>query len=119
MNIVHTSKCTFCNDCDETMSHLMFHCTHSLSFWKEVVDWLKVFQIYLDTLNEFSVLFGLFNINHFKLINHIILIGKQAIYTCRTRKIKPTINVFLVRLRNIIMIEVNIARRTGALESFY
>ena len=66
--------------------------------------------LYLDTLNEFSVLFGLFNVNHFKLINHVIRIGKQVIYICRARKIKPTINVFFVRLR-YIMIELNIQYR--------
>ena len=45
MNIADTNKCTFCNDFDETIAHLMFQCTHSLSFWSDVVDWLKEFKI--------------------------------------------------------------------------
>ena len=119
MNIADTNKCTFCNDFDETIAHLMFQCTHSLSFWSDVVDWLKEFKIYLGILNEFNVLFGLFNFNHFKLINHVVLIGKQTIYTCRAKKVKPNLNIFLAKLRNTLMIELNIAQRRGALESFF
>ena len=119
MNIADTNKCAFCNDSDETIAHVMFQCTHSLSFWNDVVDWLKEFKIYLGILNEFNVLFGLFIVNHFKLINHVVLIGKQTIYTCRAKKVKPNLNIFLAKLRNTLMIERNIAQRRGALESFY
>ena len=119
MNIADTNKCTFCNDSDETIAHVMFQCTHSLSFWNDVVDWLKEFKIYLGILNEFNVLFGLFIVNHFKLTNHVVLIGKQTIYTCRAKKVKPNLNIFLAKLRNTLMIEQNIAQRRGALESFY
>ena len=51
-----------------------------------MVDWLKEFKIKLGILNEFNVLFGLFNVNHFNLINHVVLISKQTIYTCRAKK---------------------------------
>ena len=30
MNIADTNKCTFCNDFDETIAHVMFQYTHSL-----------------------------------------------------------------------------------------
>ena len=119
MNIADTNKCTFCNDFDETIAHVMFQCTHSLPFSNDVVDWLKQFKIYLGILNEFNVIFGLFNVNHFKLINDVVLIGKQTIYTCRAKKVKPNLNIFLAKLRNTLMIEMNIAQRRGALEYFY
>ena len=85
-----------------------------------MVDWLKEFKIHLGILNEFNVLSGFFNVNHFKRINHVnVLIGKQTIYTCRAKNIKPNLNIFLAKLRNTLVIELNIAQRRGALESFY
>ena len=84
-----------------------------------MVDWLRDFKIFLGILNEFNVLFGLFNVNHFKLINHVVLIGKQTIYTCRAKNVKPNLNIFFAKLRNTLMIELNIVQGREALESFY
>ena len=48
-------------------------------FWKGIIKWLKRFQVLLDPFVETSILFGIFKYKHFKLINHIIIIGKQVI----------------------------------------
>ena len=84
-----------------------------------LINKLKEFKINLGILNEFNVLFGFFNVYHFKRVNHVVLIGKQTIYTCRAKNIKPNLNIFLAKLRNTLMIELNIAQGRGALESFY
>ena len=57
---------------------------------KDVMEWLKDFQIYLCPLSEFSVLFGLFNVNHFKLINQVILIDISKRFTLAEQKINKT-----------------------------
>ena len=48
-------------------------------FWKEMIKWLKRFQVLLDPFVETSILFGILKYKHFKLVNHIIIIGKQVI----------------------------------------
>ena len=119
MNLVDTSKCTFCNEFDETIEHLMLNCSYSMLFWNDVIQWLNTFQINIDLLSETTILFGIFDNGDFKLINHLILIGKQVIYTCRARKIKPNLPIFLAKLQNISAIEFNVAKRRGALEHYH
>ena len=119
MNLVDTSKCTFCNEFDETIEHLMLNCSYSMLFWNDVIQWLNTFQINIDLLSETTILFGIFDNGDFKLINHLILIGKQVIYTCTARKIKPNLPIFLTKLRNISAIEFNVAKRRGALEHYH
>ena len=95
MNIADTNKCTFCNDFGETISvTLNVPMYPFIVVLERRVDWLKEFKINLGIFNEFNVLFGLFNVNHFKLINHVVCTGRQMIYTCRANKIKPNLNIF-------------------------
>ena len=47
-------------------------------FWKEIIKWLKRFQVLLDPFVETSILFGILKYKHLELINHIIIIGKQV-----------------------------------------
>ena len=119
MKIADTFKCTFCNEEDETIQHLLFSCKYTELFWKEIIKWLKRFQILLNPSVETSILFGILKYKHFKLINHLIIIGKQVIYTCRYRKIIPNFQLFLSNIRRITEIEINIARRRGALDDYY
>ena len=119
MKITDTFKCTFCNEEDETIQHLLFSCKYTELFWKEIIKWLKRFQILLNSFVETSILFGILKHKHFKLINHLIIIGKQVIYTCRYRKIIPNFQLFLSNIRRITEIEINIAQRRGALDNYY
>ena len=119
MKITDTFKCTFCNEEDETIQHLLFSCKYTELFWKEIIKWLKRFQILLNPFVETSILFGILKHKHFKLINHLIIIGKQVIYTCRYRKIIPNFQLFLSNIRRITEIEINIAQRRGALDNYY
>ena len=83
------------------------------------MKWLKKFQILLNLFVETSILFGILKHKHLKLINHIIIIGKQVIYICRYIKILPKFQLFLSNIRRITEIEIKIARRRGALDNYY
>ena len=37
MKITDTFKCTFCNEKDETVEHLIFSCKYTELFWKEII----------------------------------------------------------------------------------
>ena len=51
-----------------------------------------------EDLDELKILFGVLNNKCLDLVNHMILIGKQVIYLCRSKKIKPAFDIFLTRL---------------------
>ena len=55
-------------------------------FWKEIIKWLKRFQVLLDPFVETSILFSILKNKHFKLINHIIIIGKQVYRKTSSKK---------------------------------
>ena len=52
-----------------------------------------------------------FKTKHLKFLNHIVIIGKQVIYTCRYRKIIPNFQLFLSNTRRITEIEINMSSR--------
>ena len=76
-------KCTFCNEEEENTEHLLTTCKYTLLFWKEVIKWLKMYNIN-ENLDELRI-FGVLNSNSFCLVNYIILIGKHVIYLCRNK----------------------------------
>ena len=97
----------------------MFSCIYSESFWKEVIKWLGSFQINLEHLNEFSILFVALHNTQLKLINYLIISAKQVIYKCRRIEIKPNINLSLLHIHRVASVEQSIAERRGALNIYY
>ena len=61
MKISDTDKCTFCNEEEETIEHLLNTCKYILPFWKEVIKWFKMYNIH-ENLDELKILFGVLNI---------------------------------------------------------
>ena len=47
---------------------------------------------------------------NYNLVNHVLLIGKLYIYSCRCRKKSPLLKVFIARVRLVYFIELHIAR---------
>ena len=70
-------------------------------------------------INEFGFLFGILNCKDFALLNHVILIGKQVIYRCKNKLIKPEFEIFLHSLKRVYNIEMYIPQRREALEKNY
>ena len=108
----------FCNEEEVTIEHLLTTCKYTLPFWKEVIKWLKMYNIH-ENLDELKILFGVLNNNCLDLVNHIILIGKQVIYLCRSKKIKPAFDKFLNWIKCVAEIEHDIAQRKEALDKYY
>ena len=118
MKISDTDKCTFCNEEEETIEHLLTTCKYTLPFWKKVIKWLKMYNI-RENLDELKILFGVLNNNCLDLVNHIILIGKHVIYLCRSKKIKPEFNIFLNWMKRVAETEHDIAQRREVLDKYY
>ena len=69
--------CVFCNEVEESLEHLLYFCTSSTFFWKELLSWLADEANILLDVSYLDVVFGKFDLNRdFLLANHIILLAK-------------------------------------------
>ena len=58
--VVDSDRCTFCKTEKETMSHLLWDCTYTETFWKHVLEWITKHTRHVRSLNitEQLVIFG-------------------------------------------------------------
>ena len=78
--MIESPLCTFCQKEDESLEHLLFHCTITKNFWLAFSPWITKQNISMETLTLINILFGVFNDNEdFAILNHLILIAK---YSC-------------------------------------
>ena len=99
-------------------SILFCYCKHSIAFWKSVVLWLKSINIDIDFLNDCDIIFGLAQKNlNWTLLNHIIIIGKQVIYSNRLTNSLPLLPQVITKIKYIESIERFIALKNNKLET--
>ena len=104
-------SCTLCQKSAESIEHLLFSCKISSEFWKHVLSWLKDNSIDIETLREWDIIFGKFDIkDNFTLVNHLLLLGKYYIYSKKCQNSLPTVQGFIARIKQIYRIELQIAR---------
>ena len=118
--LVASPSCTFCQETAESIEHLLFSCKISSKFWKHILSWLKDNDIYIETLKEWDIIFGKFDIkDNFILINHILLLGKYHIYSRKCQSGLPTAQGFIARMKLIYRIELQIAREKNKLSQHF
>ena len=100
--IIDDSSCTFCNEDEETISHLFWNCDKVQRFWSTFSETLcgRCRQYDSLELTKELVLFGTEkNVKTDKVIDLFILFGKYYIFKCKIQKTAPTVAVFLTSLR--------------------
>ena len=109
--LVASPMSTFCQETAESTEHLLFSCKISSDFWKHVSSWLKDNGIYTETLKEWDIILGKFDIkDNFTLINHFLLLGKYYIYSKKCQNGLPKVHGFIARIKLIYRIELQITR---------
>ena len=117
MKLSETPLCTFCGLYEESPEHLFFYCHFSTSFWMQTVNWLKNIELKIDRLDVKDVILGFTKMKaHWTLFNHIIIVGKQTIYSNRSRRTNPTLPQLIEKLKYIEHIEYSIANRNDRLK---
>ena len=88
IGIKDTNQCTFCNAQPETISHLFYFCSYSLSLWNNIKDWLRnEFDLELN-INEIDVIFGYSNNKKIQVLTSLL---KKYIYMQRLKKCIPSL----------------------------
>ena len=109
-------NCTFCNEKPESLEHLLSRCKVSSELWKEVLSWLKEYNIVLESFNEIGLFLGIFEESEdFFLINHVMLSGKYYIYVRKCLGSLPSLRGFIARIRRVYNSELHIARERDKL----
>ena len=92
MKLVHSSRCSFCKNSDESLEHLFCHCCFSAAFWKSAVFWLETLQIDFDCefLSDCDIFYGTTQTMSNGFLLHHIIVGKQIIYHSRLKNYLPT-----------------------------
>ena len=113
MKIVETTPCSFCKYNEETRAHLFRESIFANNFWVDLSLWLKISLGYNLTLTIYDFCFG-YNVNHPDcLINHILLLGKMYIFSCKLKEQKPRLQLFLHIISQAENVEKRIAIQNG------
>ena len=118
IGVTSSPVCSFCGKENESLEHILIHCNYANEFWAEVIKWLCSLKVNINTLNNKEILLGMPNCKDELFVNHVLLIAKQYLYSCRCRKPFPIFKVFMSRLRKIQNLELVIAKSKNKL-SFY
>jgi len=112
IKLLDSSLCTFCGEYEESLEHLFLHCRFSKNFRMQIVFWLNDLNITIIELKDSEIMLGYTNeIPYWFFRNHILIIGKQVIYSSRLSKSKPLLSQFFVKLKHIERIEHYIAKK--------
>jgi len=93
---ISNPNCTFCHQLTETISHILFGCSFSNSFWHEVNEKIlsKIKSCRSLSLTYCDAIVGSFE-EEMDLFNYIVILGKSFLWTCRCKEILPSLNHFL------------------------
>ena len=88
-------NCTFCHQLTETISHILFGCSFSNSFWHEVNGKIlsKIKSCRSLSLTYCNVIVGSFE--EMDLFNYVVILGKYFLWTCRCKETLPSLSHFI------------------------
>ena len=102
---------------DESLEHLFLSCHYTKNFWSEVIKWLVDHKVKIENLSDEDILFGIIGCEDEIFVNHILLLAKQYLYSCRQNKYPPSIRVLLSKINTVFLIETMIAKSNNKLET--
>ena len=101
------SLCVYC------MKLISYH--YAKDYWSEVIKWLCNLKVNVNSLNNREIMLGMPDCEDELFVNHVLLIAKQYLYSCRCKNTFPLINVFTARLKKSQNLELVIAKSKNKL----
>ena len=83
MKIHNSNLCRLCNSGQETIIHLFYHCTHTITLWNNIQNWIFDCIHQRLPMNIEMILLG-YNITdaRFTVFNTIYMVAKRYIFHC-------------------------------------
>jgi len=116
--ISHIVSCNFKSDHSPrhfSPLHILISCHDAKDFWVEFIKWLCNLKVNVNSLNNREIVLGMPDCEDELFVNHVLLIAKQHLYSCRCKNAYPLINVFIARLKKIQNFELVIAKSKNKL----
>ena len=98
IGIYPSPACSFCGDVDETLEHILVYCI------------LGDQGVQIQRLSLKDLLFGMFSYDDELYVNHILLLARQYLYSCRCNKKLPRIRIFIAKINIAYQLETIIAK---------
>ena len=117
IGIIPSPACSLCGESDESLEHLFLSCHYTKNFWSEVIKWLVDHKVKIENLSDKDILFGIIGCEEEIFVNHILLLAKQYLYSCRQNKYPPSIRVLHSKINTVFLIETMIAKSNNKLET--
>ena len=90
---------------------------YTKNFWSEIIKWLVDHKVKIENLSDKDILFGIIGCEDEIFVNHILLLAKQYLYSCRQNKYPPSIRVLHSKINTVFLIETMIAKSNIKLET--
>ena len=118
--MIDSALCAFCKEEVESLEHLFCLCKVTRTFWNTFFSWLNVHNFEEVHFTAVHILFGFFDISEdFHLLNHLVLLAKQFIYSCKLNRNQPSFKVFLAKIKTVYEMEHLIARDRNQLQKHF
>ena len=114
IGIIPSPTCSLCGELDESLEHLCCHFTKI--FWSEVIKWLVDHKVKIEILSDKDIVFGIIGCKDEIFVNHILLLAKQYLFSCRQNKYSPSIRVLISKICTVFLIETMIAKSNNEME---
>ena len=104
---LNSSACSFREWDGWIPRNLLVTCRFTQLLWERLVCWCISRDIRVQSLTFVDVIFGDWKTKKdFLLLNHILIIAKQYIYSCRNNNSKLAFNVLLARIKLVIQLKI-------------
>ena len=117
IGIIPSPACSLCGESDESLEHLFLSCHYTENFWSEVIKWLVDHNVKIENLSDKDILFCIIGCENEIFVNHILLLAKQYLYSCRQSKYPLSIRVLHSKINTVSLIETMIAKSNNKLET--
>ena len=104
---VPSDRCTFYNNCQENIHHILLFCRFSKTLWNDLHSYIVRKTGINITLNDKDLIFGNNFLPFSNLYNHIIILTKQYLYACRCLNVTPDFNSLLRKIDREYRIELS------------
>ena len=115
IGIIPSPACSFCGELNESLEHFFICCRYTKDFWAEVIKWFDNQGVKIEHLSDKDIMFGILRCEDELFINHILIVAKQYLYSCRQNKSLPSIKVFNSKIKMIHQLETMIAKSNNKL----
>ena len=120
IGLTDSPRCSFCADCEETLSHLFWDCSIINRFWHDACN--NCIKHPSDILLNKELIFFGNVLNMSSPLNFFILHVKHYIYSCRVLKSTPTLTYFKRLFAFYLNVETaidSLRNKTSTLHDFF